>query len=93
MKQFLQRTWFGLTMSLMLIVMNIAAFAQDAGTQGAEVTKTTTTSTSTSNDWYAAPWVWVVGAIVVILILFALLRGNSNTTTEKSSTTIIKERP
>lgn len=90
MKQFLQRTWFGLTMSLMLIVMNIAAFAQDAGSQGAEVTKTTTTSTSTSDNWYAAPWVWVVGAIVVILILFALIRGGSSTS-DRSSTTIIKE--
>ena len=27
-------------------------------------------------NWYAAPWVWVVGGAVFILLLVALLRGN-----------------
>lgn len=32
-----------------------------------------------SNDggnWYASPWVWVVGAAVFILLLVALTRGS-----------------
>lgn len=27
------------------------------------------------NNWYASPWVWVVGAAVFILLLVALTRG------------------
>ena len=27
------------------------------------------------NDWYASPWVWIVGAAVFILLLVALTRG------------------
>ena len=30
------------------------------------------------NDWYAEPWVLVVGAAVFIIILVALLRGKSS---------------
>ena len=28
------------------------------------------------NNWYAQPWVWVVGAAVFIIIIVALLRGS-----------------
>lgn len=27
------------------------------------------------SNWYASPWVWIVGAAVFILLLVALLRG------------------
>ena len=27
------------------------------------------------NDWYAQPWLWVVGAAVFIIIIVALMRG------------------
>ncbi len=27
------------------------------------------------NDWYASPWVWIVGVAVFILLLVALTRG------------------
>lgn len=27
------------------------------------------------NDWYASPWVWIVGAAIFILLLVALARG------------------
>jgi hypothetical protein len=30
-----------------------------------------------SDNWYAAPWVWIVGAAVFILLLVAILRGGS----------------
>lgn len=29
------------------------------------------------SNWYASPWVWVVGAAVFILLLVALTRGGS----------------
>lgn len=28
------------------------------------------------SNWYASPWVWVVGAAVFILLLVALTRGS-----------------
>ena len=28
------------------------------------------------DNWYASPWVWIVGAAVFILLLVALTRGN-----------------
>ena len=31
------------------------------------------------SNWYASPWVWVVGAAVFILLLVALTRGNRRT--------------
>ena len=27
------------------------------------------------SNWYASPWIWVVGAAVFILLLVALMRG------------------
>lgn len=30
------------------------------------------------SNWYASPWVWIVGAAVFILLLVALTRGRSS---------------
>lgn len=30
------------------------------------------------SDWYAQPWILVVGGAVFIIIIVALMRGNSN---------------
>ena len=30
------------------------------------------------DNWYASPWVWIVGAAVFILLLVALLRSNKS---------------
>ena len=32
-------------------------------------------NTKSDGNWYASPWVWVVGAAVFILLLVALTRG------------------
>ena len=32
-------------------------------------------NTKGSSNWYASPWIWVVGAAVFILLLVALTRG------------------
>ena len=32
-------------------------------------------NTHSGNNWYASPWVWIVGAAVFILLLVALSRG------------------
>ena len=36
-------------------------------------------STDKSSNWYAEPWVWIVGGAVFILLLVALLRNNKST--------------
>jgi len=57
---------------ILLCVLQSAAWAQE---KGAEVN----VKISKSNDnWYAQPWVWIVGAAVFILLLVALLRGNKS---------------
>jgi hypothetical protein len=57
--------------SLMIAIFSIIAFAQ-------ETPKEIDVDINTQGDaaWYAAPWVWVVGAAVFILLLVALTRGS-----------------
>jgi hypothetical protein len=71
-------------LTLLAVLTNILLFAQD---QSAQVNKTTTTTTSSSN-WYASPWVWIVGAAVFILLLVALTSGGGR---DRSDKVIIKK--
>ncbi|HEX8313546.1 MAG TPA: hypothetical protein VF609_01055 [Flavisolibacter sp.] len=61
---------------LMLSLYSTFLLAQEGETKKINVD----INTGTSNDnWYASPWVWVVGAAVLILLLVALTRGNRRT--------------
>lgn len=57
---------------VMSILVSIVTFAKDA-------TKKVDVDISTDNgggsNFFASPWVWVVGIAVFILLLVALLRG------------------
>ncbi|MES2882780.1 MAG: hypothetical protein V4676_11570 [Bacteroidota bacterium] len=56
---------------LVTAFLSVMAFAQE--------TKKVDVDISTGGDsanWYASPWVWVVGAAVFILLLVALTRGS-----------------
>jgi hypothetical protein len=33
-------------------------------------------NTNKGSNWYAQPWVWIVGGAVFVLLLVALLRGS-----------------
>ena len=33
-------------------------------------------TTTTTTEWYAEPWMWVVGGAIFLLIVIALVRGN-----------------
>lgn len=57
---------------LMLCFVQTIAFAQDK-----KVDVDITTNKGGGN-WYAQPWVWIVGGAVFLLLLVALMRGNSN---------------
>ncbi|WP_139256392.1 hypothetical protein [Flavisolibacter ginsengisoli] len=57
--------------SLVAAFLSLLSFAQD--------TKKVDVDINTKGDggnWYASPWVWVVGAAVFILLLVALTRGS-----------------
>ena len=58
---------------LLLSLIQTAVWAQDAGT-----TKVDINVNKNGGNWYAQPWVWIVGGAVFLLLLVALMRGNSN---------------
>lgn len=58
---------------LLLSFIQTAVWAQDAGT-----TKVDINVNKSGGNWYAQPWVWIVGGAVFLLLLVALMRGNSN---------------
>ena len=76
-----------LTMLCMALVQ-VAIFAQDSQPSGSSSTTVTTHQTST--NWYASPWVWVLGAAIFILLLVALLRGGSKDTSTSDRVTVTK---
>jgi hypothetical protein len=57
---------------IMLCLVQTIAFAQD---KKVDVDITTNKG---GDNWYAQPWVWIVGGAVFLLLLVALMRGNSN---------------
>lgn len=56
-------------LTLMTVLSSIYLFAQDVQEK---TTQVDVTKTTTSNNWYASPWVWLIGAAVFILLLVAL---------------------
>jgi hypothetical protein len=75
---------------LMLTLIQTVMLAQDNGgsesSSGTSSTSKTVTVTQ-STDWYAAPWVWVVGGVLLILLLVALLRGSGSNTAAATTRT------
>lgn len=55
--------------SLVAAFLSIMVFAQDKKVD-------VDINTHSDSNWYASPWVWVVGAAVFILLLVALTRGS-----------------
>ena len=53
------------------LFMSLVSLAQDKGTDiNVDINK------DSGSNWYAQPWVWIVGGAVFILLLVALLKGN-----------------
>jgi hypothetical protein len=52
-------------------------FAQEGGGGGS---LDVNVNTNEGGNWYASPWVWIVGAAVFILLLVALTRGSGRKT-------------
>lgn len=75
-------------LTLLSVLTSIILFAQEKTTQvDVDVNKTTS-----SNNWYASPWVWIVGVAVFILLLVALTSGSRDTSDRVvEKRTIIKD--
>jgi hypothetical protein len=54
---------------LLMICSSAWLLAQDAKKVDVDI------NTHSGNNWYASPWVWIVGVAVFILLLVALTRG------------------
>src|SRR4051812_13853504 len=96
MKSILFKRALPYMLMLLFSFVQFFSFGQDnpssGGNTGGGTSKSITTeSTTTTTDWYAQPWVWIVGAAVLIIVLVALLRGNSTDTRDVSRTTVIKD--
>ena len=63
----------GFVVLFVLSLLQTAVWAQEGG--GADID---VKITKESSNWYAQPWVWIVGGAVFLLLLVALMRGNSN---------------
>ena len=61
-------------LSVLAVLMSAVLFAQEGG-GGADLD--VNVNTNEGGNWYASPWVWIVGAAVFILLLVALTRGGS----------------
>jgi hypothetical protein len=58
-------------LTLLTILTSIVLFAQEKSTQvDVDINKG-----NGGGNWYASPWVWIVGAAVFILLLVALTSG------------------
>jgi hypothetical protein len=69
MKQFMQIIKRPI-LAVVLVLTSVIAFAQDKKVD-------VDINTNSGGNWYAQPWVWIVGAAVFILLLVALTRSGS----------------
>jgi hypothetical protein len=66
-------------LTLVTVLFNIILFAQEKSTDiNVDINK------NNGGNWYASPWVWVVGAAVFILLLIALTSGGRSRSTTGS---------
>lgn len=72
--------------SLLLVIVNLMAFAQE---KSAEVDVNINKHGDSAN-WYASPWLWVLGAAVFIILLVALTSGGSRRSGSGEKVTVTK---
>ncbi|HEX2628644.1 MAG TPA: hypothetical protein VHM26_06530 [Chitinophagaceae bacterium] len=70
MKQLTRNILLRISLLLFAATGSVIAFAQDKGVD-------IDVNVKKEGNWYAQPWVWVVGGAVFILLLVALLRSGS----------------
>ena len=72
-------------LTLVTMLMSVVLFAQEKSTE-----VDINLNKEGGSNWYASPWVWIVGAAVFILLLIALTSGGSRRTTSGDRVTVTK---
>jgi hypothetical protein len=68
-------------LTILTVVANLVLLAQEKSTDiNVDINKN-----SGGSNWYASPWVWVVGAAVFIILLVALTSGGSRRSTSSGT--------
>jgi hypothetical protein len=70
--------------AVMAMFISLVAFAQE---KSAEINVDINKGGDNAGNWYASPWVWVVGAAVFIILLLALTSGGSSRRRTTTTTT------
>jgi hypothetical protein len=74
MKQSISKKANHVVLLIAALFMNVIAFAQEKSLDvNVDIDK------GGEANWYANPWIWIVGAAVFILLLVAITRGGSRT--------------
>ena len=68
----LKNFFLRMTALILGVLFSMAAFAQEGGGTDVKVD----INKGGGDNWYAQPWVWIVGVAVFILLLVAMLRGS-----------------
>lgn len=71
-------------LALLTLLANVYLFAQEKSTQ----VDVSIDKGESGGNWYASPWVWIVGAAVFILLLVALTSGSRS---DRSDKVIVKK--
>ena len=67
--------------TILTMLVSVIVFAQEKTTDiNVDINKG-----SEGGNWYASPWVWVIGAAVFIILLIALTSGGRSRSTSGSS--------
>ncbi|MGZ3850261.1 MAG: hypothetical protein ACXVMS_16210 [Flavisolibacter sp.] len=69
---------------LVFACLQTVLWAQDGSSSTTTSSKNVDVATH-SDNWYASPWVWVIGAAVFILLLVALLSGGRSRSADSST--------
>ena len=74
-------------LTLLVVLTNIILFAQEKSTQvDVDISKG-----NDGGNWYASPWVWIVGVAVFILLLVALTSGRDRSDRVVEKRTIVRD--
>ena len=73
-------------LSLLTVLFSVIVFAQEKSTDvNVDINKN-----SGNSNWYASPWVWVVGAAVFIILLVALTSSGRKSSGSSDKVTVTK---
>jgi hypothetical protein len=73
-------------LTILTVVVNLVLLAQEKSTDvNVDINKN-----NGNSNWYASPWVWVVGAAVFIILLVALTSGGRRSSGTSDKVTVTK---